>query len=347
MAVLRESFGQLKNGTAVDLFTLNNEVGLTVKIINFGGIVVSIEVPDRNGILADVALGFDSLEKYETKNASYFGALIGRVGNRLSNAAFLLNKKSYKVGQNAGENSLHGGITGFDKVVWQAEPEGENCLKLTHTSPDGDEGYPGKLTVTVRYRLTADNDFRIEYQAETDAPTPVNLTWHGYFNLKGHDGGDVKTHEVCLNALQYTPVSEGLIPTGELLEVANTPLDFTTPHLIGARFDELTAEPIGYDHNLVLCNQSGRLELAARVFEPETGRLLEVLTTEPGVQFYTGNFLDGTCAGKNDTLYQQYSGFCLETQHFPDSPNRPEFPSIILEPGVEYSQVTVYRFSVK
>ena len=350
MSVEKAPFGKLTDGREVDLYTLTNENAMCVRITNFGGIVVSIEVPDRDGKMADVALGFDSIEGYENTHP-YFGALVGRCGNRIAKAKFTLDGKTYTLAANNDVNHLHGGLKGFDKAVWAAEPiEEANAvgLKLQYTSVDGEEGYPGTLKCTVEYRLTNENELKIEYFAETDKPTPVNLTNHSYFNLKGQGEGTILDHVVYLNAKRFTPIDETFIPTGELRAVAGTPMDFTTPTAIGARIhadDEQLKNGKGYDHNFVLDGDG--LSLVARVEEKTTGRVLEAYTMEPGVQFYVGNFLDGTLTGKDGKVYEQRYGFCLETQHFPDSPNHPDFPSIILKPGEQYHTETVYKFSAE
>jgi aldose 1-epimerase len=313
--------------------------------------VISLEVPDRSGKLADVVLGYDNLQDY-IKNNPYFGSIVGRYGNRIAKGRFSLDGADYKLAVNNGENHLHGGIKGFDKVVWKAESVNKSNavgVKMTYLSKDGEEGYPGSLTSTVTYLLTNDNELKIEYSAVTDKPTPVNLTHHGYFNLTGCSR-DILAHELMLNADRFTPVDAGLIPTGELRPVKGTVMDFTKPTAIGARINS-DYEQIkfggGYDHNWVL-NRSGKgLSLAATLYEPTTGRLMEVLTTEPAIQFYSGNFLDGTITGKGGIVYKHRFGLCLETQHYPDSPNKPGFPSTVLRPGQKYTQTTVYRFSAK
>lgn len=346
----RQPFGKTPAGEEVHLYTLNNSKGVEVAITTYGGIVVSLKVPDRAGQLADVVLGFDSLDGY-LKGHPYFGAIIGRYGNRIAKGRFTLGGVQYKLAQNNGENHLHGGIQGFDKAVWQAKEvtaaEGPG-LELSYVSKDGEEGYPGNLSVTVTYTLTEDNELKIDYTATTDQPTVLNLTNHSYFNLAGQGEGDILAHQVVINAGRFTPVDAGLIPTGALRSVEGTPFDFLQPHAIGERInapDEQLKLGGGYDHNFVLDGQPGTLRPAARVAEPASGRVLEVLTTEPGIQFYTGNFLDGTLRGKAAKLYQHRYGFCLETQHFPDSPNKPDFPSTVLKPGERYQTTTVYRFS--
>lgn len=351
-AIRKEAFGKTADGKVVYLYTLRNAHGLEVRIMDFGGIVQSLRVPDRNGKLDDVVLGFDSLEPYFTNNP-HFGSIIGRYANRIANGKFSLNGAEYTLPKNNGPNTLHGGIRGFDKVLWQSEPS-ENAndvaLVLRYISKDGEESFPGNLTTKVTYTLNESDELAIEYEATTDKATPVNLTSHGYFNLAGQGTGDVLTHELLINADRFTPVDKNLIPTGELRPVKGTPLDFTTSTPMGARIHdsyEQIALANGYDHNFVI-NRKGKessLAFAARVHDPSTGRILEIHTTEPGVQFYSANFLDGTLTGKQGRVYQQHYAFCLETQHYPDSPNHPSFPSTILKPGQTYHSRTVYKFS--
>ena len=355
-----QPFGMTHRGEAVSLYTLKNAHGMQAKVLDYGGIIVSLRVPDRNGRLDDVVLGFDSLGDYE-RGSPYFGAIIGRYGNRIARGRFTLDGRTYTLATNNGPNHLHGGVRGFDKVVWTAAQfeRGDSVgLVLNYTSPDGEEGYPGTLRATVTYTLTDKNEFIFDYQATTDRPTPVNLTQHSYFNLAGDGKGDILGHVVTLNADRFTPVDSTLIPTGEIKSVAGTPFDFRTSTAIGARIDrndEQLRYGRGYDHNFVL-NKGGRggkggiegdLTLAAHVYEPTTGRVMEISTTEPGLQFYSGNFLDGTLRGKHGVVYGHRSGFAMETQHFPDSPNRPAFPSTILRPGEEYRSRTIYRFGVQ
>jgi aldose 1-epimerase len=343
--VTTSAFGTTADGQAVQLFTLTNKNGVVAKITNYGALLTELHVPDKAGKLGDVVLGFDHLKGYLAGHP-YFGATVGRVANRVGGAQFTLDGKTYKLAANNGPNALHGGVVGFDKVVWHAEPLVElTAVKFTHRSPDGHEGYPGNLTTTVTYSLADTNELRIEYVATTDKLTPVNLTHHSYFNLAG--SGDILDHELMIAADQYTPVNDTLIPTGKLAPVADTPLDFTKPTKIGARIAELKGEPGGYDHNYVLRGGGKKLTLAAEVYEPKSGRVLKILTTEPGLQFYTGNFLDGKLTGKGGTVYKKHTGFCLEAQRFPDAVNQPSFGSVLLKPGATYSQTTIHQFSTK
>jgi aldose 1-epimerase len=349
-AVTHAPFGKLPDGTEVELYTLTNAGGIEIRATNYGGIITSIRVPDRSGQFADVALGFNSLEGY-FDNSPHFGSLIGRFANRIGKAQFRLDGQTFKLAANDGPNTLHGGIKGFDKFVWQAEPfekEGEAGIVLTRTSPDGEEGFPGNLSVRVTYTLTDHNELAVDYQATTDKPTVINLTQHSYFNLAGEGSGDVLSHELTINADRYTPVDATLIPTGELASVAGTPLDFRGKTAIGARIDSDHPQiklGHGYDHNYVLNKQDGELSFAARVEDPKSGRVLEVRTTEPGIQLYSANFLDGTMRGKSGRPYERRGAFCLETQHFPDSPNKAGFPTTVLRPGQEFHSKTVYSFS--
>jgi aldose 1-epimerase len=344
--ITRAGFGSMPDGTAVEIFTLTNRNGVEARIATYGGRVVSIRVPDRKGSMGEVVLGFDSVREYLRNPSPFFGALVGRYANRIGGARFALNGVEYRLENNDGANMLHGGSYGFDKAVWKARALPDGGLELTHVSKDGDEGFPGDLTAVVTYYLTDANELRIEYRASADKTTVVNLTNHSYFNLRG--SGDVLGHLLMLNADRFTPVDAGLIPTGEIRSVAGTPFDFRRPVAIGARIeqdDEQLKRGKGYDHNFVL-NGSG-LRLAARVEEPSTGRVLEVMTDQPGVQFYSGNFLDGSMRGRGGVVYGRRSGFCLETQHFPDSPNQPRFPSTVLNPGAEFRSTTIYRFSAR
>jgi aldose 1-epimerase len=322
---------------------------MEVRAMTYGGIITSILAPDRNGAMADVVLGFDSLEPYLPRHP-YFGAIVGRYGNRIGNAQFTLDGRTYKLAANNGPNHLHGGVRGFDKYVWEAAPLADATgVAFSRTSADGEEGYPGSLKVRVTYRLSDANALEIAYEATTDKATPVNLTQHTYFNLAGHDAGDILGHEVTINADRFTPVDATLIPTGELANVAGTPFDFRKPAKVGARIDEPHPQlkmGRGYDHNFVLTRKGVGLEEAARVVDRKSGRTLGVTTTEPGVQFYTGNFLDGRQKGKGGAIYRHRNGLCLETQHFPDTPNRPNFPSAILKPGETYRSRTVFAFGV-
>ena len=348
LAVTRAPFGRTPDGQDIEVFTLRNANGIEVKAITYGGIITSLKTPDRNGAMADIVLGFDSLDGY-LGDHPYFGAIIGRYGNRIANGRFTLDKNEYRLAVNNGPNHLHGGVKGFDKQVWTPEILGNNAVRFSRISPDGEEGYPGTLQVAVVYSLTNYNELIVEYQANTDLPTHVNLTQHSYFNLAGAGSGDILGHELMIAADSYTPVDATLIPTGEVATVAGTPFDFRTPTAIGARIG--AAHPQikngqGYDHNWVLTRIKDSPQLAARVVEPASGRVLEVATTEPGMQFYAGNFLDGTIAGKGGRAYGRRSGFCLETQHYPDSPNQPDFPSTELRPGDMYSSRTIFRFDV-
>ena len=349
--IKKQAFGTVPEGR-VDLYTMTNSRGMEVRAMNYGGIIVSLRVPDKKGVLADVVLGFDTLDAY-LNNKPYFGAIIGRYANRIANGKFTLNGAEYRLARNNGMNSLHGGLKGFDKVLWRGEQFENNQgigVVFTYTSKNGEEGYPGNLKAKVTYTLTDQSELQIEYQATTDEATPVNLTNHSYFNLVSEGNGDILKHNLILNADRFTPVDSTLIPAGELRSVAGTPFDFTKPTAIGARIDtnnEQLAIAHGYDHNFVLSRKGSGLELAGRVHEQQTGRALEVYTTEPGVQFYTGNVLDGTITGKHGHAYNKHAGLCLETQHFPDSPNHSNFPWTILKPEQTYNSRTVYKFSAE
>lgn len=347
--IQKTSFGNI-GGKALDLYTLESD-RLIVKITNYGGRLVEIRTPDKThtakNTWTNVTNGFDRGDEYAGDNP-YFGALIGRYGNRIGHATFKLDGKTYTLPKNDGDNTLHGGKQGFDRKIWNASVDG-SALVLTYTSPDGEEGFPGTLTATVRYRVTG-NELHIDYSATTDKPTVLNLTNHAYFNLNGAGEGDILKHTVVINAERFTPIDSGLIPTGERKPVAGTPFDFRTAHAIGERIgakDQQLQYGKGYDHNFVLNSSGGSLALAATVHSPDSGRVMEVLTTQPGLQFYTGNFLDGKIKGHGGKTYNFRSALCMETQHFPDSPNKPDFPSVTLRPGQKYQSSTVYRFSVR
>jgi aldose 1-epimerase len=348
--IARERFGSI-GGHRVDRYTLTNGDCMEVKIITYGGIVQSLRVPDRHGDLDNVVLGFDNLDDYVANNSPYFGAIIGRYANRIAGGQFTLDGVTYELPQNNGPNTLHGGLEGFDKKVWDAaEISGDDSvgLQLSYTSPNGEEGFPGRLETRVTYRLTEDNELRIDYRATTNKATVVNLTNHSYFNLSGEGSGTIYDHRLEINASHYTPVDATLIPTGRIAPVAGTPFDFRDPTAIGARIRDDHPQIVigrGYDHNYVL-DRNGRkgLVLAARVTDPDSGRVLEITTTEPGMQFYSGNFLDGTLVGTSGKVYRQSDGFALETQHFPDSPNQPQFPSTVLRPGEVFRSTTVFAF---
>ncbi len=346
MKITKESFGKTADGQAVDIYTIENANGMKAKITNYGAIVTELWVPDKDGKIADVVLGYDSLDDY-IEATPYFGAIVGRYGNRIAKGKFMLNGTEYTLATNNDENHLHGGDVGFDKKVWGvAEVKSTNSvgIMLTYVSKDMEEGYPGTLMSMVTYALTNDNELKISYEATTDKDTVINLTHHGYFNLAGHNSGDILGHEVLMTADNMTPVDAGLITTGEIKAVAGTPWDFTEVHTIGERIKDVQG---GYDHNYVLNNQDGSLALAVTVSEPTSGRVMEVLTTEPGMQFYTGNFLDGSNVGKGGAVYNLNNGFCLESQHYPDSPNKPEFPSCVLKTDDTYTQTTIYKFTTK
>lgn len=333
---------------AVDLYTLTNKNGVEVKISNYGGKVTSWITPDKNGKKSNIVLGFDHASSY-TKDVPYFGALIGRYGNRIAKGKFKLNGTEYTLATNDGPNHLHGGNKGFDKVIWTAEPVTDTipALTLTYLSKDGEEGYPGNLKVTVKYTLTDADELKIEYMATTDKATPLNLTNHSYFNLSGDHSNTILDETIQINADHYTPVDGTLIPTGKLEPVKGTPFDFTKPEKIGARINEVPGKPVGYDHNFVLNNSDTTLHQAAVVYDASSGRQLEVLTTQPAIQFYTGNFLDGKLKSDDGKPINQHTAFCLETQHYPDSPNQPAFPNTILKPGETFKSATIYKVSVK
>lgn len=350
MNIISKHFGVMPEGNQVRLYTLINDGGIEVSITNYGGAITSIKVPDRNSVLGDIVLGYETLDEY-VRNPRYLGCLVGRHANRIARGKFSLHGADYQLAQNNGPNHLHGGFKGFDKRLWYADEEvadGSVVLHLDYFSRDGEENYPGDLTVKVCYTLSAANELGIEYQAATDKDTIVNLTNHSYFNLAGR--GNILGHELMLHANSFTPVSKDLIPTGEIRSVEGTPMDFRTSRTIGSQI----AEPYdqlgftgGYDHNFVLNEGNGSMRVAARVHEPSTGRVVEVLTTQPGIQFYSGNFLDGALTGKGEVVYQKYAGFCLEPQHFPDAPNQPNFPTTVLRRGEVYKQATVFRFLVE
>ncbi len=353
--IMKKPFGKLKNGQEIDVYTLENKNGLKTGIINFGARQVSLFVPDKNGKFKDILFGFDKIEDYEAENP-YFCAIIGRYGNRIGKGRFSLDGKEYVLACNNDENHLHGGKKGFDSVVWNfvSSDENENGVSLTlsYLSKDGEEGYPGNLKVFVTYTLSNNDELIIGYKATTDKKTVCNLTQHNYHNLGGHGSGDILSHQLMVNADNFTPVDKGLIPTGEIKPVKGTDFDFTKPTAIGARINNKDQQLIfgkGYDHNFVLNKdgKEGEMTLAASVFDPKSGRIMEVFTEEPGIQFYSGNFLDGTNIGKDGTVYNHRNAFCLETQHYPDSPNKPDFPSVVLKPGEEYSTKTIYKFSAK
>lgn len=350
--VRKESFGQTGDGRPVDLFTLTNSKGLEIRAINYGGIIVSLRVPDKSGNLGDIVLGYDKVDGY-LQNPTYFGAIVGRYANRIAHATFTLDGVKYTLAKNDGPNSLHGGLNGFNKQLWEAKEfkNGKGVgVGFSYLSKDGEEGYPGNLKVKVIYTLTDDNQLIVDYEATTDKATPLNLSQHTYFNLAGEGNGDILGHHLLLNADRFTPVDKTLIPTGELRAVQGTPTDFSKPTTIGARINNDYEQLVlghGYDHNWVINRKDNSLTRAAMVHEPTSGRVLEVLTTEPGLQFYSGNFLDGTITGKNGHVYKQRYGFCLETQHFPDSPNHPDFPSTILRPGKTFHSQTVFKFSTE
>src|ERR1043165_2706078 len=350
--VTKRSFGKTDAGENVDLYTLRNTHGVEATITNYGGIVVSLKVPDRNGKFDDVVLGFNDLDSY-LKPGPYFGALIGRYGNRIAKGRFTLNGVEYKLAVNNGDNTLHGGLKGFDKVVWtgkEMKTKAGPAVALTYLSKDGEEGYPGNLNVRVVYTLTNNDEIKIDYSATTDKDTVINLTEHSYFNLAGEGNGDILNTIVTINGNRFLPTDAGSIPTGELRNVKGTPFDFLTPHAIGARIN-LDEEQLklgnGYDHTWIINGRPGTLRYAAMAYDTTSGRTMQVWTTEPGMQFYTGNFLDGTLTGKSGKIYQRRFGFCFETQHYPDSPNHPAFPTTTLKKGATYRSTTIYRFGSK
>jgi aldose 1-epimerase len=345
--VEKRPFGHA-DGNAVDLYVLSGAGGIVAKVITYGAILTELDTPDRNGKPGDVVLGFDSIDGYLGKEP-FFGAIVGRVGNRIAKGRFTLNGHAYQLATNDGPNHLHGGNKGFDKRVWSAEvvPGAVPAVKFTYLSKDGEEGYPGNCTVTVTYSLPASDELRLDYTVTTDKDTPANVTNHSYFNLGGAENGDIRGNELTLNADRFTPVDATLIPTGELKPVEGTPMDFRSPTRIGAHLKEVGGKPVGYDHNFVVNGGGGQLAPVAKVYDPKSGREMEVSSTEPGVQFYTGNFLDGTITGKKGVVYNQYWALCLETQHFPDSVNQPSFPTYVLKAGDTYRSATIFRFSAK
>jgi aldose 1-epimerase len=352
-SITKSAFGTMPDGQAVELYTLRNGKGAEASIMTYGGIVTSLQMPDKNGHFGDIVLGYDNLDGY-LKQSPYFGALIGRYGNRIGGARFTLEGETFTLATNDGPNTLHGGNRGFDKVVWKVVkadvgPNGPE-LELNYLSKDGEEGFPGDLNVSATYTLTEDNELRLDYTAKTDKPTIVNLTHHSYFNLAGQGNGDILGEEVYINSDEITPVDSTLIPTGEFEKVDGTPFDFRTPTAIGARInndDPQLKYGKGYDHNWVINKPMGQLGLMARVYDPTSGRVMEVFSTEPGLQFYSGNFLDGTITGKGGAVYKHRYAFCMEPQHYPDSPNKPNFPSVELKPGETYHNTIIYKFSVK
>jgi len=347
-SVTKQDYGKVES-TPVELYVLTNSKGMIVKAMTYGGIITELHVPDSKGKFADVVLGCKDLDGYLAGHP-YFGAITGRVANRIANARFTLDGKDYQLAVNNAPNSLHGGLKGFDKVVWKAkEVKGKDGVgvEFTYRSPDGEENFPGNLDVTITYTLTEDNELKIDYKAVTDKATPVNLTNHSYFNLAGHSAGKILDHVLKLEADKYTPTNEKLIPTGEIEAVKGTPFDFTKATALGARFKDLKSEPPGYDLNYVLNSGGKKLALAATVTEPTSGRIMEMYTTEPGVQLYTGNFLDGKTKAKGSATYDRHNAFCLEAQHYPDSINQKTFPSVVLKPGDTYTQTTVYKFLTK
>ena len=348
--MVKKLFGTMPDGENIYSYTMTNSSGMSATIINYGATVVKLEVPDRNGKVEDIILGYDSLSSY-MNGSSYFGGIVGRFGNRINKGKFTLDGKEYQLAINSGGNHLHGGDKGFNKRVWEAKEINDNTLEFTYISPDGEENYPGKLTITVTYILTDNNELKIDYKATTDKPTILNPTNHCYFNLTGNPGENtILDHVLMINADKYTPVNSTLIPTGALEDVTNTPMDFRKPTAIGKRINE-DFEQLkyagGYDHNWVLNNYDGTVQEAVTLYDSTSGRFMEVLTDEPGVQFYSGNFLNGKDRGKDGIYYKYRTGLCLECQHFPDSPNEKNFPSVVLKPGEEYTQTTIYKFSVR
>lgn len=344
----KEIFGRTTAGETVEIFTLTNRHSLQARVIPWGAGLVSMRVPDRQNVLADVTLGFDDLDGYLGRHP-HFGVTTGRFANRIAKGKFTLDGTTYTVATNNGDNHLHGGLKAFDKRLWKAEPiEERNAVRFTYMSADGEEGYPGTLTVAVTYTLTEADELRIDYEATTDKATIINLTNHAYWNLAGAGAGDILGHELTLHSSHFVPVDKDGIPTGGIRAVDGGPMDFTKPKLIAKDFAQMTGTPGGYDHTYVLAqSKPGELTIAAEVSDPASGRVMVISTTEPGIQFYTGNFLDGTVTGKGGRTYNKNEGFCLETQHYPDSPNQPDFPSTVLRPGETYRSTTAHRFSVK
>ena len=344
----KEIFGKTRAGDVVDIYTLTNEAGLKAKLTTWGACLVEMHVPDRKGALADITLGFDKLDAYLGAHP-HFGVTTGRYANRIGAGRFTLDGKVYQLGLNTGANHLHGGFVGFDHRLWKGESvPGANEVRFTYTSPDGEEGYPGTMEIAVTYTLTAKNELRIDYEATADKPTIVNLTNHAYWNLAGAGEGDILGHELRLHAGRFLPVDAGAIPTGKIESVAGGPMDFTKAKTLAKDFAQMTGTPGGYDHNFLIDQpQPSALTLAAEVYEPKSGRVMNISTTEPGIQLYTGNFLDGSVTGKGGKVYRKNYGFCLETQHFPDSPNHPDFPSTVLRPGQTFRSTTVHQFSVR
>jgi len=347
--VAAKSFGVMKNGTKINLYTISNHKGITAQVINYGARVVSLKVPDRDGKFEDIVLGFDNLAAYEKDN-SYQGSIVGRYGNRIGGGKFALEGKTYQLDINDGANNLHGGKEGFHQQVWKCRQMNPSTLKLTYISPDNEGGFPGQVKVTVKYTITENNELKIEYRGVTNKTTILNPTSHCYFNLTGYPLNDILGHELMINADYFTPVDAGLIPTGEIRSVANTPMDFRTAKPIGwdiSANNEQIAYGRGYDHNWVLNGQPGQMRLCASLYDPKSGRLMEVFTDQVGLQFYSGNFLDGSMTGKGGLKYNHRTALCLETQAYPDSPNKSNFPTVVLKPGEEYKQTTIYHFTVK
>lgn len=353
LPITKSDFGMMPDSTIIEKYTLKNANGVEMDVITYGGRIISLKVPDKNGKIENVVLGYNSLEDYLNDSDPFFGALIGRYGNRIAKGKFTLNGTEYTLATNNGENHLHGGVLGFDRVVWNVEPlESEKgpSLKLSYLSKDGEEGYPGNLNVTVVYALTNDNVFEVYYEATTDKATVVNLTQHAYFNLSGDFTKPILDHELTINADKYLPVDATLIPTGELADVTNTPFNFRTAKRVGKQIEadnDQLKKGLGYDHCWILNNQNNGMRFAASAYQPESGILLEIYTDEPGIQFYSGNFLDGTLPMPNGGTYAHRTGFCLETQHYPDSPNQRNFPSTVLNPGETYKTTTSFKFSTK